>query len=134
VRTRVLVLIFSGISVLSSPFARKPNPPVPSSQPQAASRAGRASVLARFTPPYRGRSPNITADWLQRLSEPSDQKDRGVAAGGRIWRPGTAASAIRAPQSRAGSYSHLGHLFPFLDCTLENCLIRGVHPIFVSPK
>ena len=42
-RTRVLVLIFSGISVLSSPFARKPNPPVPSSQPQAA--ASRADVF-----------------------------------------------------------------------------------------
>jgi hypothetical protein len=36
VRTRELVLIFWGISVLSSPFVRKPNPAVPSSQPQAA--------------------------------------------------------------------------------------------------
>jgi hypothetical protein len=36
VRTRVLVLIFSGISVLSFPSARKPTPAVPSSQSQAA--------------------------------------------------------------------------------------------------
>ena len=35
-RARVLVLIFSGISVLSFPFTRKRTPAVPSSQPQGA--------------------------------------------------------------------------------------------------
>jgi hypothetical protein len=60
VRTRVLVLIFSGISVLSSPFARKPNPPVVSSQPQAApavlafSRALRRRIAAARQPARSG--------------------------------------------------------------------------------
>jgi hypothetical protein len=39
VRTRVLIRIFSGIFVLSFPYARKPNPRVPSSQSQAAQAA-----------------------------------------------------------------------------------------------
>ena len=39
-RPLFLILIFSGISVLSLPFARKPTPAAPSSQPQAALAAG----------------------------------------------------------------------------------------------
>jgi hypothetical protein len=34
-----------------------------------------------------GPSPADSWQWSQRLSEPSDQSERDVAAGGRIWRP-----------------------------------------------
>jgi hypothetical protein len=43
-----------------------------------------------------GRSPRGKAGWSQRLSEPSDQRERAVAAGERIWRWQNAAVQLTA--------------------------------------